>query len=110
VDTSSDSPHTSVGIRDLILTKEDLLLMLEPASVEHRDPDAPYSPTLFFRAYSREIAASTGKETGSEKNFDRMVNESSGILGVQVVDGGIYYAAGDHTLHFLKGRAGAGAK
>jgi outer membrane protein assembly factor BamB len=106
VETSSDTAHTTVGIRDLILTKEDLLLLLEPASVQHRDPDSPYSPALFFRAYSREIVPSIGRESGSLKNFDRMVNEVSGIQQVQVVDGGIYYASGDHQLHFLKGKAG----
>jgi outer membrane protein assembly factor BamB len=102
VDTSNGPAQTTVSIRDLILTKQDVLMLLEPASAQHRDPGAAYSPTLFLRPYSRELTPA-GRETGLVRNFDRMLNGSASITKLQVVDGGIYYATADHEVHFLKG-------
>jgi hypothetical protein len=99
VDPGSD---TTLAIRDVILTKQDALGVLEPASAPQAGAAVTYPPILRLRAYSRELGP-TGKETGWLKNFDRVINEASGITQMQVVDGGIYYATGDHQVHFLKG-------
>ena len=108
IDTGDGPTNTTVGIHDLTLTKEDVLLTLEPASTQHRDPSAAYSPTLFLRTYSRALLPN-GRESGLLTNADRMISDPSGITQLQVVDGGIYYATGDHQLHFLKGGGGEAA-
>jgi outer membrane protein assembly factor BamB len=109
LETSIGKGGTTITIRDLILTKQDVVVLLEPASAQHSDPGSAYSPNLRIRAYSRAILPN-GHETGSLKNDDRVLTETTDIKELQVVDGGIYYASADHKVHFLKGGSADDAK
>jgi outer membrane protein assembly factor BamB len=102
VDTSNGATRTTVRIRDVLLTKQNVLLLLEPGSPQRRDPADTSSRMLLIRPISRETLPN-GHESGLITHLDRLINVPSGISQLQVVDGGIYYAAGDHQMHFMRG-------
>jgi outer membrane protein assembly factor BamB/tetratricopeptide (TPR) repeat protein len=90
---------TSTTIADLLPAQRDLLVLLQP-NLPRNPGDA--TPSLRLRTYSR-APQGNGHESGMLENADRVLNEPTGITGVSVVDGGIYYQAGDNHVHFLRG-------
>jgi hypothetical protein len=65
-------------------------------------PDDPRSSRYRLLAYSR--TKTEGGESG-RLDQDPLIREPSGIASWLGVQGGFYYLANDHTLHFLQGAA-----
>jgi outer membrane protein assembly factor BamB len=106
---ANDGPtHTSVSIRDVVVTRQDVLLLMEPLLQQQQGDGVQgiqaAATTVFLRPYSRQPLPN-GHESGLAEIKDRRIDDASGINTIQVVDGGIYYATGDHKVHFLRGGA-----
>jgi outer membrane protein assembly factor BamB/tetratricopeptide (TPR) repeat protein len=90
--------QTARTLRDVVVAKSHVLVMSELSGARPRalgDPAAPVHVATVSRA---EV---NGRESGL---FDYETDiKDRGVLGLQVVDGGIYYLGSDNRLHFLQG-------
>jgi hypothetical protein len=102
-----DKPEISWGDPQLITAGattrqfflgKDYALVLSPNS-DGADPTAAWT----MWAFSRALVSGTTKESGLMVYGQPPIDEPHGITTFQPVDGGLYYLAGDHALHYLKG-------
>jgi hypothetical protein len=97
--------RTAIRLRDLQVAQGHVVAISEFAGVRGAvQPNQP-SITLLLSAFSRALVQD-GKESGLYQHR-REITDRAGITKWQLVDGGVYYLAGDQRLHFLKGSGGA---
>ena len=87
-------------IRELLITRGDAVLVDAPA--DHGPNPLPFVRLLMYARYPANNH--TTRESG-KLDFDPMIQEPSGIVGWQAVDGGFVYLAGNQVLHRLAGAA-----
>ncbi len=93
--------QTAARVRDLLVARGHVVALTENAGGGvKRQADQP-TPMIKLNAFSRATDAK-GDESGV---FEHSVpiQDASGILKWQLVDGGMYYLSGDQRLHLLRG-------
>jgi outer membrane protein assembly factor BamB len=90
--------QTARTLRDVVVTKSHVLVMSELTGARPRAAGDPAVPVHLATVSRAEV---NGRESGL---FDYECDiKDRGVLGLQVVDGGIYYLGSDNRLHFLRG-------
>jgi len=92
-----NDPAASRNYRDAMIGSDYIVLLDAPGA---RDGDGPPSPLYNLFAFSR---TRTHNGESGLLVLSPTIRERSGIRTWQGVEGGLYYLAGDRTLHFLGG-------
>jgi len=107
---ADERPTQTASVREAVIARDQVVMIAETrpeASRPGRAGRAARQPAGDVKTSRLFIYSRGPRPKGGEKGtlqYDPVdVAEPTGVLAWQAVDGGLYYLAGDTTLHFLKG-------
>jgi outer membrane protein assembly factor BamB/tetratricopeptide (TPR) repeat protein len=93
--------QTTRTLLDVVVARSHVLVMSELTGARPRAVGDPASPVHLATVSRAQV---NGRESGLfDYEYD---NNDRGVLGMQVVDGGLYYLGSDNRLHYLQGAGG----